>query len=554
MRARLTLLAALLLVPMTSAPAGAAPDPRWARDGNPIAEAPGTQDSPSALTDGGNGMIVVYRDERTPGSRLLYAQRVLGAGDLATGWPADGVPLSSGGQLGAYWPLPDGAGGALVVFLEGGSLRTQHVLGTGLLAPGTTPAGNVLWPATGGPSGQRVRVTSDGLGGAYVLFSEFDNFTAENIRLTRLGPDGAPRPGWATPVLIGGQVAGFGFLGDVSLVSTATGGCSVAWTILHEFGIGFDWAAFLRRFDAAGFDQAFTDLEAALARDQVTSVEHVSDGGEGCILRVEGGATYRLDELGVPTWPTGTPIVTSGRMLPDGGGGLYLVEPGATSTAVRRLDGSGAPSSGWTAAGVTIPSPFDNNSSYDAKVHAGGLMLAWSEVTRSDVLATYFGADGAFGSGWRPEGNVVSDAHGSQVQPTILPFSTTAALVAWADDRRNGQFDIWANVVRGGPRRHGPPPPEVFGGGALAGGSLALRRVQGSRGGLLRFQGMLGDESPASVELLDVSGRRLRRESLAPAAGGFERAWPLAGLARGVYWVRLAQGPRQAILRVFITD
>ena len=76
----------------------------------------------------------------------FYAQRVLGNGEIAPGWPADGVPISrSGGfELGPFAMVADGLGGMLVAYrIESGGDRvyTQRLTSAGTVAPGWYPNG-----------------------------------------------------------------------------------------------------------------------------------------------------------------------------------------------------------------------------------------------------------------------------------------------------------------------------------------------------------------------------------------------------------------------------
>ncbi len=71
--------------------------------------------------------------------------------------------------------------------------------------------------------------------------------------------------------------------------------------------------------------------------------------------------------------------------------------------------------------------------------------------------------------------------------------------------------------------------------------------------GALRFTYSLARVEPATIELIDIAGRRVRSWSIAPglaAHAGFDSA----GLHAGIYWARLTQGAESAVIKVVLAD
>src|SRR5262245_30959566 len=103
-------------------------------------------------TDGQGGAFIVWGDERVFSNELdVYLQRITAAGDIAPGWPVEGLPVCA---IPAYQDpfaiSSDGGTGVLIVWydhrdaaLTGQDLYAQHVLGDGTFAPG--------WPQYGAP-------------------------------------------------------------------------------------------------------------------------------------------------------------------------------------------------------------------------------------------------------------------------------------------------------------------------------------------------------------------------------------------------------------------
>jgi hypothetical protein len=90
--------------------------PEWTWDGVPVAAGLLDQIYPSVVRDHAGGAIVSFVDKRE-GSGIAKAHRVGAAGALDPGWPALGVPLHvTQGTISSPIPLPDGRGGAVVVW------------------------------------------------------------------------------------------------------------------------------------------------------------------------------------------------------------------------------------------------------------------------------------------------------------------------------------------------------------------------------------------------------------------------------------------------------
>jgi hypothetical protein len=147
--------------------ASGAVDPAWPPDGRALCTATSFQQYPQIISDAAGGAIVTWQDSRIYYS--VYAQRVLNAGTVDSNWPLDGRELRAGG-------LPhiasDGAGGAIVVMLYGDSPETdiyaQRVMASGAVDAGWSPSGSAICRA----SGSQVAATtvSDGAGGAIVAW------------------------------------------------------------------------------------------------------------------------------------------------------------------------------------------------------------------------------------------------------------------------------------------------------------------------------------------------------------------------------------------------
>lgn len=156
----------------------------WGADSLAISTAAGNQQFPQLVSDGAGGAIAVWQDRRS-GTDKIYAQRVNGAGTLQ--WSPDGVPLSTTANSQTSPQLiPDGAGGAIVVWQDGTDIDAQRVNG----------AGAVQWNADGVALSAASDIQSfpqiipDGSGGAIVAWSDRRNGADYDLYTQRVNSAG----------------------------------------------------------------------------------------------------------------------------------------------------------------------------------------------------------------------------------------------------------------------------------------------------------------------------------------------------------------------------
>ena len=180
------------------------------------------QDYPAIVSDGAGGAIVAWSDDRS--GHALCVQRISSLGVPL--WTSGGVALYSG-TTPVYSPtlLPDGAGGALVVweFYTGTAcvLYAQRVSSAGVAQ--WTTGGVALTSVTGWARSQVM--TSDGAGGAIVAWMDSRAGTGDDIYAQRISAGGAAQ--WTA-----GGVALCNSAEEQSMpsiVSDDAGGAIVTW-------------------------------------------------------------------------------------------------------------------------------------------------------------------------------------------------------------------------------------------------------------------------------------------------------------------------------------
>jgi hypothetical protein len=210
---------------------GARPD---GANGIAISTAVSNQSPSSILPYANGGAIVAWTDARG-GVPDVYAARVSNAGVVLD---ATGIPICAIGGEQTYPALvPDGAGGAIVTFCDGGRMGEVY-------AQRINSAGAVQWTPNGVVVGkadlltsifQQPKTVSDGAGGAILSWERFDGSDI-NIYAQRI--DGAGVTQWnanSVPVCnaSGNQTW-------VVITSDTQGGAVVGWSDPRAFTNGGD--------------------------------------------------------------------------------------------------------------------------------------------------------------------------------------------------------------------------------------------------------------------------------------------------------------------------
>jgi hypothetical protein len=206
-------------------------DPGWPAEGAALCTAPGPQEFPKTASDGAGGAIVTWTDFRLGGANAdIFAQHVLSSGALDPAWPANGRALSL--AIGTQFDptiVSDGARGAIVAWSDARDgqfdIYAQRLLGSGAIAPG--------WPANGravctAPLEQLAPViTSDGASGAIVSWQDLRNGANRNSFAQHVLASGAIDASWP----VNGRALSLspGDQSNASIVVDGAGGAIIAW-------------------------------------------------------------------------------------------------------------------------------------------------------------------------------------------------------------------------------------------------------------------------------------------------------------------------------------
>ena len=206
-------------------------DPGWTAGGTVLCSAPGPQVSPKITSDGADGVIVTWTDFRLGGANAdIFAQHLLGSGAVDPVWPVNGraISLAAGTQMDPTI-VSDGAQGAIVTWSDARDgqfdIYAQRLLGSGAIAPG--------WPADGravctAPLEQLAPViTSDGASGAIVSWQDLRNNSNRTTFAHHVLASGAIDAAWP----VNGRALSLspGDQSNASIVMDGGGGAIIAW-------------------------------------------------------------------------------------------------------------------------------------------------------------------------------------------------------------------------------------------------------------------------------------------------------------------------------------
>lgn len=482
----------LALLPAAGVLLGMLNDPRpaagsWPADGVVLSTACCAR-GPQVVHDGAGGVVVVWQDTRT-GGEDIYAQRVISSGEIAPGWPPDGVPVCTD-------PAPqilssattDGQGGVVIAWYDhrnvlSGTTRSdiyaQRILADGSLAPG--------WPVNGAPvtraPGDQLFpvVASDGAGGAY--FSWQDDASLD-IYLQHLSPGGEVATGWpidGLPVCVLPD-----FQGYPVVIPDGSGGVFVTWGDARDGPL----AAYAQRVLADGSIAAgWAENGVRIVLDR--AMRRLMPDGEGgaylsCAtlgdIQDSGYYLQRFTGAGTiaPGWPEGGALVASPaefsraglRMVPDGAGGVLLTwydyrDFFDDEIFLQRMRPDGSLHPGWPVDGlrVTDNDEFDGPSEL-APDGLGGAYLAWDRGACNQCQAVVHRVTGAatLAPGWPANGQPVPGAPPTG-SPEMVADDQGGTIVVWGDATRRLRALRYVN--------DGPVPVAL----ALAGTEVEWDRV-----------------------------------------------------------------------------
>jgi hypothetical protein len=497
------------------------------------------------VADGAGGVIVACSDASAGGIRL---QHIDAAGVPV--WGGDSLYVNGQGQLnGLATMVSDGAGGVILAwetYVEDSgtmsyytNLTAQRVRATGETAWG--PQGVLIAP---GPREQLFpRAIADGAGGMIVCWMGDQVFLNTDIWALRVDSTGAVSPGWPAAGVQVCSASGRQVLPDIA--AAPFGGAFVAWWD----GRGSTPRGYAQWLDGAGVPRWTADgvpIASGAGPQYLQTISADSTGGLQACWLDGGGSSWdvraqRLDLNGDPQWGAGgvgvctDPAHQFGPVLltelPSAAvfGWIDARNGPALEVRVQRVNSAGALD--WTPDGVTetlaslesiAAEPDVVRIAWRAGASVASAALeradspgAWREIARID-------ADGAGRLAYEDRDVTAGARHGYRLRIAAPGGGATTAGEAWIDVPAAARFAF-----------DGARPNPVA-------GDLVVSFALPARG-------------VATLDVLDVSGRRVARREIAASAGRNVVNLGRLRAAPGVYLMKLAFGRETAVREVVVT-
>lgn len=559
---------------------------RWVAGGVGLTPRLGLQENPAVAGDNAGGAYVVWEEKRY-NLKSIYAQRVLASGLVAPGWPDTGLLVSTrSSSIDNLAPVVvlDGSGGCYCVWYQIGQGITTHVwtvFAQRINPDATRPVGWIdggQIVAFGPGDNGRPAAVGDGSGGVYVTWIDYrSEGTSSAVYLQRFNADGtAP---WGSPR---DAALAVGKKEWVQIVSDGSGGTVVGWLDYRDIpGPGM----YVKRMTAngvasPGWDPGGYFLDIAPYPNGPSAM--VPDGAAGAIVAVAGGNYIRASRVAgnlSTIWvnrvlSSSTPQKEPPRAVPDGLGGAVVIWEdfglGSKTIHAQRVTAAGAIAAGWPANGTdNVTNDFDGigmtalpavtaaepsqtivvypgaqNSTMMAKIGADGVtvpvLVSLAEVvaTPTQVNVRWFvthdgpttfrilRVEAADPSGnWELLGDAQEDGAG------YVAFTDAAV--------RSGSRYGYRLAIRDGTEEVMSEPTWVDVPAELAFGLDGFAPNPADRSPIIAYT--LAESGPATLEVIDVTGRRLWRFDVGQEGVG-RHAVTIRALPAGVYVMRLSQG------------
>jgi len=514
---------------------------RWAANGVAICAAASMQILPMITSDDEGGAIIAWADYRNGGVLDIYAQRVDSSG--ATRWTTDGVAICTAAD-GQDYPaiVSDEEGGAIVAWrdhrISDYNLYAQRISAGGVVQ--WTDNGVAICTATGLQTS--LKMAPNGASGAILAWQDVRSAGESDIYAQQVSDDGTvlwAANGVAVCTASGEQWA-------PSLVLDGVRGAVITW---EDRRTSYDFPdIYAQRVDSVGASKWTPDGVAVCT----------ASGGQGLptIIRDDAGGTIvvwtdyrgtsqdiyaqRLEADGNIQWDlNGVAICAlSGRqfnpaVVADGGSGAIIAWQDQRSGSNDDIYAQRVWADGSTPVLLSLVS---------ADIGTDGVKLTWLAGGSGSGVATVYRSP--VGGEWTRIGKVTADGTGylrytDPIDPTAFRIGYRLGIVDAGVEGFCGE--TWVDL----PAREGNA-------------SFALEPVRPNpvQGGTLTVRFTLAGGMAASLDLLDVAGRRVATREVGSLGAGPHSTNLGTGqhLAPGLYLVRLTQGTNTRVTRAAVFE
>jgi hypothetical protein len=365
------------------------------------------QSNSQLIKSNGSQTIVGWQDKRSGTNENVFLQCINQSG--LTDWQLNGirVSVSEGQQTSTRAIATDST--IILVWQDNRSgvdydIYAQQIDKNGQLM--WANSGKVVCNATGNQ--YNPRMTSDGQGGAIIVWQDRRNNTDYNLYAQRINSNGQPQ--WTSNGIVVCSSSYDQF--NLQIISDGSDGAIVAW---HDFRAG----------------TGYTDIY----------VQRISSNG---------GMIWQTNGVLVCNAPNNQANL---QIIPDGFKGAIIVWQDRRTTGREDIFAQKINSSGsalWTANGVPISTA--NGYKYYPQLasdRTGGAIITWQDNrtgTDYNIYAQHVSFEGDII--WDTNGITVCSAEGQQYYPQITTDETGNAIIVWQDKRNNRDYDIYSQRVK----------------------------------------------------------------------------------------------------------
>jgi hypothetical protein len=362
--------------------------PQWQHNGVPLCNRPGIQELPQIVSDGSGGAIVTWQDNRRGNNYDIYAQRISASGNLL--WETGGAAICrvSGHQKRPRL-IPDGSHGAIIIWQDRRNVQydiyAQHING----------AGNLLWTIGGNPicraggDQHEHQLITDGNNGAIISWAD-GRGSHDDIYAQRIDSSGALQ--WATDGIALCTAVGEQY--EPQIAAKGSGGAIVTW--IDKRGSSYIYYIYAQSIDSSG------------------AAEWQENG-----VRVEYEYSYTPEDL---------------RIIPDGQGGAVISWtdyscPVQVWVEVERINASGQ--SLWH---DYVTSYYEGYNAQLLPDGSGGAIVTWADDRHGEdgnIRAQHLNNNGS--KQWGAYGVQICSRPGSQYGPRIIEKEHGSYIVTWYD-------------------------------------------------------------------------------------------------------------------------
>lgn len=475
----------ILLLPFMTTQAQWSSDPAV---NNPIVRAGGNQTAPRIISDGKDGAIICWSDERHAAQSAfdIYAQRIDKDGFVR--WTVNGNVICDA-ALSQLTPdiVSDGAGGAIIAWTDtrdgNNDIYVQRI----------DSSGTVLWAANGvalttDTSNQAdPKVTSDGQHGAIVTWNQNLGGFPPNTKILAQRVDASGTPLWSAPVAVSGKLR---YCNAPVIASDGDGGAYIAYAYFDRP----EYDVYAQRIDANGA-VLWAANGVAIANPSGTqdSPVIIADGAGNAFIAYLDWHSGAIPDVNLVVLKKDGSKAASMRATSTSGGQanpkLWNIAPGVAGvvwddgrvSGKRRvfaqiIDTLGVKA--WAADGVSVTTHAGDQIAPNVIGDGnGGLIVAWEDRTKGAIEGDMY-AQRLSGTGstlWAATGVPVSTAARIQQFPRMIPDGHGGVILTWEDFRLSlSNADIFAaRLLDDGTFPIGPPVLD-FSAKSVAFGTVAL--------------------------------------------------------------------------------